>query len=59
MEIPLTITCVECGGPAHRRPDDPELGWEVDDLVTYVCRDCNHRMDIVLEEDDVHDEGEW
>ena len=56
MPVPLTITCIECGGLAARLPDDPELGWDVDDVVVYACRDCNHRMDIVVEEDDLTDE---
>lgn len=34
------IVCVDCGGTCHRSPLDPELGWQVGDVVTYRCRDC-------------------
>ena len=53
MEPEKTITCVECGGTAHllshRPADDP---FEPGDVVAYSCSDCNHRLDIVLEEDE-------
>ena len=58
MNVPLTIECVECGGPAGRMPGEPELGWEVDDVVVYTCRDCNHLMHLVLEADDLTHSGE-
>ena len=36
-----TIICVDCGGTCHRFPlDEPELGWEAGDVVTYRCVDC-------------------
>jgi predicted nucleic acid-binding Zn ribbon protein len=57
--IPATITCVECGGTARRQLAEPEMGWEEGDVVTYACPDCNHRMDIVLEVDDVEDDVDW
>jgi len=53
MDPEQTITCVECGGVAHlltQRPaDDPFLPG---DMAAYTCEDCNHRLDIVLEEDE-------
>lgn len=52
-EPPATITCVECGGTAHLSsylPDDEPLddGYP----LTYVCRDCNHRHDLVWESEE-------
>lgn len=53
MKPAKTITCVECGGTAHllthRPDDDPFLPG---DTVAYACEDCNHRLDLVLEEED-------
>ena len=50
---PDTITCVECSGVAHRvgypPPDDDLVAG---DVVTYLCEDCGHRMDLVVEEAD-------
>ena len=34
---------------SHRPEDDP---FEAGDVVAYTCVDCNHRLDIVLEEDE-------
>jgi len=50
---PATITCVECGGVAHLSsflPEDDELtdGYP----VAYVCSDCDHRHDLVWEDED-------
>ena len=28
----------------------PDEGFEPGDVVAYVCEDCDHRLDIVLEE---------
>jgi len=54
---PDTITCTECSGTAHRvgypPPDDEPTGGEV---VPYLCEDCGHRMDVVMEEGE--DEGQ-
>ncbi|HEX5630527.1 MAG TPA: hypothetical protein VFY15_02605 [Acidimicrobiia bacterium] len=51
MTLPDTITCVECSGSAHRvgflPPDVPP---EEGDVVAYLCGECGHRMDVVLEE---------
>jgi len=55
METPESITCVECGGTAHRSSYAPHEGFESGDVIAYVCEDCNHRHDIVLTESD-HDE---
>jgi hypothetical protein len=54
MDVPLTLECVECGGVAHRLPLD-EGEFEPGDVVPFVCEDCNHRHDIVLEEDTAPD----
>ncbi len=50
MDLPLTLDCVECGGVAHRLPLD-EGEFQVGDVVPFACEDCNHRHDIVIEDD--------
>ena len=49
MDVPNEITCVECGGVAHRVSFEPHEGWEPDSVVTFACEDCDHRLDVVLE----------
>lgn len=48
-----SIVCVDCGGPCHLmtlpREDN---SWEIGDIVTYRCRDCRDRWDLILTEDD-------
>jgi hypothetical protein len=49
-EVPDTITCVECGGTAHRMSHaPPDEGFQPGDVIAYACEDCNHRMDLVWE----------
>jgi hypothetical protein len=48
-----SIVCVDCGGPAHLISFAPESGWVVGDVVTYRCRDCRDRWDLVLDVDDL------
>lgn len=53
MEVPQTITCVECGAPAAlltHLPPEGEL--EPGEVVTYVCPDCGQRLDVILEADE-------
>ncbi len=53
MEVPETITCVECGGTAGRiTPLPPDEGLLPGDVVAYVCPDCGQRFDIVLEDEE-------
>ena len=48
-----SIVCVDCGGPCHLITFPPEDGlWETGDVVTYRCRDCRDRWDLVLTDDD-------
>jgi hypothetical protein len=55
VDVPDTITCVECGGPAHLvTHPSPDEGFLPGDPVAFVCGDCGHRHDLVLDEDD-HD----
>ena len=49
------IRCVDCGGPCGRLTADPELGWEVGDVVAYRCRDCADVWYLELTEEDVAD----
>lgn len=51
-EVPDTITCVECGGECHRMSHPPpEVGFSPGDVVVYACADCDHRLDVLVEED--------
>jgi hypothetical protein len=52
IEPPERITCIDCGGACSRLTHPPELGWEVGDLVTYRCRDCNDRWELLVDESD-------
>ena len=48
-----TITCTECSGTAHRVGYPPsDEGFTAGDVVTYVCEDCGHRMDVVVGDDE-------
>ena len=53
MTISSVITCVDCGGPCYQisfvRPDEPV---EEGDVVSYRCRDCHDRWDVVVSADD-------
>jgi len=51
METPEWIVCVECGGTAHRSSYTPHEGFEPGDVIAYACEDCDHRHDIILDED--------
>lgn len=52
MEVPETIICVECGATAGRLSRLPaEEDLFPGDVVAYLCPDCGHRFDIVLEDD--------
>lgn len=51
MEIPDSITCVDCGQMARRLGEAPEEGWEVGDYVAYRCTGCNDRWDLVVSDD--------
>jgi DNA-directed RNA polymerase subunit RPC12/RpoP len=50
MDAPREVTCPECGGTAHLITHPPDEGFEPGDVAAYVCEDCDHRLDIVLEE---------
>ena len=46
------IVCVDCGGPAYLLTHPREDGrWEPGDIVSYRCRDCLDRWDLVLPDD--------
>jgi hypothetical protein len=53
MEMPDTITCVECGSPARRlTPLPEETGFQAGDVVAFICPDCGARFDLVVEDDE-------
>lgn len=44
---------MDCGGPAYLITLDREDGtWRPGDIVSYRCRDCRDRWDLVLPDDD-------
>ena len=44
-----TIVCVDCGGTCYLLTAPREDGvWLPGDIVSYRCRDCNDRWDLVL-----------
>ncbi len=49
LDVPEHITCVECAGEAHRFPGTPEDGFEAGDIVAFVCVDCGHRHDVMID----------
>ena len=52
------IACMECGGTAHLvQALDPEITVVAGDVMVYVCGDCNQRWDVVVDEDDLIDDG--
>lgn len=53
---PERITCIDCGGECGRLTAEPELGWAEGDLVTYRCRDCHDRWELVVDESDHADD---
>ena len=53
MQVDDVITCVDCGGRAHRLSYPPEDGeWEPGDVVAYRCADCLDRWDLVVPDED-------
>jgi DNA-directed RNA polymerase subunit RPC12/RpoP len=51
VDVPTEITCVECGGTAGLlSAPPPDDFFRPGDVVAYVCADCDHRFDIVLDE---------
>ncbi len=48
-----SIICVDCGGPCYLLTHPPEDGvWNVDDVVSYRCRDCRDVWYLPLTEED-------
>ena len=52
MDPEATITCIDCGGRAHRLTYRREDGtWLPGDIIAYRCEDCLDRWDVVLPDD--------
>lgn len=49
LELPPTLECVECGGEAHRLPFPEGTELAPGAVVPFVCEDCHHRHDIVID----------
>jgi hypothetical protein len=56
MSVADTIVCVDCGGLCRRLTLDPELGWEVGDVVAYRCVECADLWHVELTEEDLLDD---
>jgi hypothetical protein len=53
LEPEPEIVCVDCGGPAYLITLAREDGtWLPGDIVSYRCRDCRDRWDLVLPDDE-------
>jgi len=50
MDIPESITCIDCGQKAHLLSHPPEDGWNMGDIAAYRCSGCNDRWDLVVED---------
>jgi uncharacterized protein YlaI len=51
------VTCMTCGGRAHRvSTPPPDQPFESGDVVTFICEDCDERIDLVV--GDEPDDGE-
>ena len=55
IQPPERIDCIDCGGACARLTTEPELGWAEGDLVTYRCRDCGDRWELIVDDSDVGD----
>lgn len=56
VAIVESIDCIDCGGRCQRLPfEEPELGWEVGDVVSYRCRDCADMWYLEVDADDLDD----
>lgn len=54
MAVAETIVCVDCGGLCRRIPlEEPELGWQPGDVVTYRCVDCVDMWYLEIDEEDL------
>jgi hypothetical protein len=51
MEIPDSITCVDCLQVARLMTLPSEDGWQPGDIVAYRCTGCNDRWDMVVDDD--------
>lgn len=51
MDLVERITCVECRGVAHLVSfAPPDEGFSPGDVASYVCEDCGHRVDLIVED---------
>ncbi len=48
FEPETVIDCIDCGGPCGLLSVTPEFGWQPGDLVSYRCRDCLDRWDLLV-----------
>ncbi len=59
MHAPDSVICMECGGIAHRSSFTPHEGFEPGDIVAYACEDCDHRLDLVLDDEQQPPDGAY
>lgn len=48
VDVPVEITCPDCGGTCGLLSSAPEDGFEAGDIVAYRCADCMDRWDLVV-----------
>jgi hypothetical protein len=54
MPVATRIDCMECGGNAYlAQPLEDDDVIEVGAIMTYICRDCAQRWDVVVDDDDL------
>ena len=59
MPIAEHIACMECGGEAHlAQPLQPDDDIRAGDVLVYLCGACAQRWDVVVDEDDIDDDGD-
>ena len=57
MDIPKTITCVDCGQKAYIMTAEPEFGFSGGDWVAYRCSGCGDRWDLEVSHDNHNSEN--
>ena len=57
VDIPKTITCVDCGQKAYIMTAEPEFGFSGGDWVAYRCSGCGDRWDLEVSHENHNSEN--
>ena len=57
MDIPVKITCVDCGQKAYLMTPEPEFGFSGGDWVAYRCSGCGDRWDLEVSNENHNSEN--